>query len=289
MPKPVSFDKEFKCEYCQQSYTTKSNLTRHQRDTHKVNTSSPPVPRVRVPEPAPVAPKQLSDTDIAILIEKLRSGQITSLTDLTGLTRETPVTVKPTLDIGQLLVDMNGMDDDDVAETNQIINDHMLYHIQSNCDFQSVVDDILESHYDLVFLAVFKNQIYYNDGEGTGAFLTYLDGDRFGELNTSEENVGKLFKLICDAICYYYANLLCNLRVRFETADASDVMTEVDRINNLLCQITACRNVRGNGRIISDPRSELQSRPLTRSLGISYNKIREILHKFNVMLEISDE
>lgn len=283
MPRHANADNDFKCNFCQNGFTTKGNLARHQKNVHNVTVTNEPKHNERPVTP----PKQaFSSEDIALLISKLQSGEITSLTDLTVVTRTVPATVVPTLDLGLLLVTNEGLDDDSIEELNQRINDQMLYHIQMNCDFQAIVDDIMETHYDLVFLAVYKNQLYYNDGEGTGSFLTYLDGDRFGEMDATEENVSNLFKLICNAIIHYYVNILSNLRVRLETADGSDAFQEIDRINNLLSQISSCRSVRGNGKIVTDPRSELQSRPTTRSLAISYNIIRPCLSKLNMLLEL---
>jgi hypothetical protein len=295
MPKPTTVDNDFKCEYCHATYTNKQNLNRHVKTAHGIaNTARPAtVAPVQVPV-APVAPAPVGADLIANLISQLQA--LKAVPEPVPEPAPEPArhklkTVVPTLDLGLMLVEWE--DDEDATEWREGLNDQMLYHLQSKCDFDEIVSFIIDGHYDIAFHKTYKNQLYFNYDE-SGSYLTFLDGDiaggtaMFGELDATEDNVCKLYKLMCDAITYYYSTVHRKLVDRLVSSedDDNELRSQLDRVQDILSQVSSSRCATGNGRIITNPRSELKSITTTRSLKISYKVIQDILPKFNLLLEI---
>jgi hypothetical protein len=277
MAPPTTNLKKFKCEICpNKAYTAQSNLCTHYRSAHP----DEPTPSFRT-EKVKAEQSKTELSDIKELILKLASGELTTeaLVKMAGIEIQEPVT--PTLDIGHILsLDLRGLTPDEVKERQGIIYDHIHHHLHITGVYDEVYKAIKDEDYDVAFYKAFKNQLFCDKG-----VISYMDDGEIEEMEQSEVNVCTLFKLLCDTIMYVIINQQQALRDAFESWPDS-VRDRFELMNGDLDMLSSSISIKGNGRVIVDPRSDLTSRTATRSLSISYHSVKKCLVKFNHPLEI---
>ena len=303
MPPTTDLEKSFKCEQCDRAYTAQANLCNHYRSAHP-GMKPPSFSRkavsqreavafgqeVREAKQALVLNEKVNATTIAI---QLANGEISAkhamelLNKKPTLTAVDKPTVKPTLDVGQLMDDLTGLSEAEIKDRNAIIYDHLYYHLEQKKVYDMVLNCILDEQYNHAFVQAFNNQIYCD-----GDTITYLDGDELREMEQDQLNVCKLFKILCDTIIYQLVNEQQDIVDHMITMRSNErdlpvsMEKRLEEIHLQIYTLSSCSSIKGNGLVIIDPPSDLSARPVTPSLGISYKSIKPCLQNLSKQLKI---